>query len=83
MNVGEGNNGLHNERALALKYIPPREDGARTGEWRTTVTGDNVIQFVWTTLETEINDVRGAVTISVAMSANQIVSTNLHGRGGK
>ena len=40
-----------------------------------------MIQFVWTTVGARIDDVRGAVTINVAMSANQIVSTNLLVRG--
>ena len=83
MNVGGGNDGLRNARALVLKCIHPRKDWARAGGWRMTVTGDEAIQFVWTAVGTGINDVRGAVTISVAMSANRIVSTDLLARGGK
>ena len=48
-----------------------------------TVTGDEAIQFVWTTVGTGIDDFRGAVIISVATSANQIVSTELLASGGK
>ena len=70
INVGGGNDGLRNARALVLKCIHPRKDWARAGGWRMTVTGDKAIQFVWTTVGTEIDDVGGAIAISVAMSVN-------------
>ena len=68
--VGGGNDVLCNARALVLKCICPRKDGARAGGWRMTVTGEKAIQFVWTTVGTEIDDVGGAIAISVAMSVN-------------
>ena len=48
-----------------------------------TVTGDKAIQFVWTAVATGIGDVGGAVTISVAMSVNQMTSIDNIARGGK
>ena len=83
IDVKGGNDGLRNARALVFKCICRRKDGSRAGGWRMTVTGDEAIQFAWTTVGMGSNDVKGAVTISVAMSANRIVSTNLLTRGGK
>jgi hypothetical protein len=76
IDVGGGNDGLRNARALVLKCIRPRKDGARAGGWRMTVTGDEAIQFVWTTVETGIDDLGWAVTTS----ANRMVSTDLLAR---
>ena len=83
IDVKGGNDGLRNARALVLKCICPRADGVRAGGWRMTVTGDEAIQFVWTTVRTGIDDVGEAVVISVTMSVNQMTSIDLFTRGGK
>ena len=47
------------------------------------VPGGETTQFVWTMVGTGCDDAVGAATISVPISANRIVSTNLFTRGGK
>ena len=81
--VGGRNDGLCNAHALIFKCVYQRKDEACAGGWGMTVTGDEVIQFVWTTVGTGIDDVGGAVAIGVDMSVNQMTSIDLLVRGGK
>ena len=83
MCVGGGNDCLCKAHALVLKCICPRKDGVLAGCWGMAMTGGKAIQYVWTMAGMGIDAAGGAVIISVAISANQIVSTDLFTKGGK